>query len=773
MQSCWSLFGISLFVCLVASPPVQAQRPDTSSGKSNGSDLKKLQAHNRAAATEAAKLHSPSGTTSNARSTTAAPVSALGTVSQPASFFDAAASHFASVVSTVQVHDLPQPETAESFHAGGQEIISVAGAFGDISRFLQEFPGVQARSDLTDDLFVRGGDPMENLFVVDGIQVPNINSLALLGTTGGFGPMIDSAAIQSVNLFAGDHDAQYPERLSSIIEIQMLEPRGAASHAELDLGIQGIGGLAEIPLHGSGLLFSAHHGLLSIMNQFGISGLPSYTNELIRFRKMDTRGNRLTLLHLGGWDSIRIVPCPGNGAVSSTIESQYSGQRETTGLEWQQMYSKDAFGVANISDSEQLDQVDQQDELFNPVNVPPLSHTCVFLPSAPAPQLVYRERANGAFSTAGYRFEWSRPRFTATAGSAFWLQRPNYKIDQPAGAYSPYSAVFSRADSTSFSSHPSIGESGTYFELTARLLKPLEFTLGGRFQSFAFGDHNTLTPRISLRYRFGEYLSAHAALATYAQMPPYVYLLSFPQNRSLLPMRATDEVVGIDIGPLLSSQIRVEAYEKEYRDVPTSTEYPTVNLHDQVDDLGQQFVWLPMNSGGHGRAAGIDLSDTTRIGSGFLARASVAYSRARFAALDRVMRPGNVDVPWVVNIAALQRLGRGYEISSRFAFASGRPYTPLDLPDSLAQNRAIYDTTQMNSLRAPYYARFDAQLNKDVLLRGFHLELYLGVNNILNRSNFLTYLWLPRAGGSDPSRRVYEMDQMPIFPNVGIRYMFR
>jgi hypothetical protein len=132
--------------------------------------------------------------------------------------------------------------------------------------------------------------------------------------------------------------------------------------------------------------------------------------------------------------------------------------------------------------------------------------------------------------------------------------------------------------------------------------------------------------------------------------------------------------------------------------------------------------------------------------------------------------------PWIVNFAALERFGRGYELSSRFGYATGRPYTPFDVPNSSAQNRPIYDVSQMNARRAPYYARLDAQLNKDFLMRGLHMEIYMGVNNILNRANFLSSVWLPDISISrsdSPINPVYQLHQMPIFPNFGLRYIFR
>lgn len=768
MQSCWRRLFVCVLACAIVATPTRSQRSNAKPSHDH------ICARDPAFAADVIPAVCSADIAENTQGISSSASPAQNPPRQPESLFDDISHRSSRVVSTVEVRGgAPGLQTSTSFHAGGQQIISAAGSFGDVSRFLQTFPGVAAINDVSNGLFVRGGDPMENLFVVDGVQVPNLNVLATLGTTGGFGSMIDSAAIQSVSFYTGDYEAKYPERLSSVISIRTLEPKAPASHSEGDFGIQGLGGLAEIPVRGSDLLLSGHQGLLNLLDGFGIGTLPSYTNELARLRRTDDRGNRLTVLQLGGRDSIRIAPCPGDAAESSTIQSQYSGWRETTAVEWQQVYSKSSFGVVNFSDSEQVDHIAQKDQLLDPTHLPAKGDTCALPPSAPPPELVYTEDTNTAFDTAGYRFDWSRSKLTVTAGSAFWLQRPQYRIDQPLGVLSPYSTAPVRADSTSFSSNFSTGESGTYTEMSASPVKGLVLSAGARLQSFALGNHSTLTPRLSLLYNFGEYLRFHAALASYAQMPPFVYLLSFAQNRSLLPMRATHEVAGIEIGPVLASRLRIEAYEKTYRDVPASTEYPAVNLHDQVDSIGQQFVWLPMDSGGRGRSSGIEVSDTTRLGSRFIALGSVAYSRAMFAGHDGVMRPANVDLPWIANLAALQRLGRGYEISSRFAYTTGRPYSPFNLSESQAQNRGVYDTARMNALRARDYARLDVQMNKDFLLRNVHMELYLGVNNILNRANFLGYVWLPRAKVYSWVNPVYEIDQMPIFPNFGLRYIFR
>jgi hypothetical protein len=691
--------------------------------------------------------------------------------------FDALAGRLTPVVMSVEVHGEERDLTTsdpEPFEVGGEQVLSSAGTFGDISRYLQTLPGVVASSDLSNEVMVRGGHPMENLFVVDGIVVPNINHLATMGTTGGFGPMIDAGIVQGMKMYTGGYGARYPERLSSVTEIQTLNPVNLTSHVETDLGIQGIGGLVEKAVRGGDLLGSAHYGLLDMMQSVGIGGLPKYANELARYRHSDSSGDHLTILHVGGWDSIEVAPCAIDYQESSSIDLQYSGWRETTGVEWQHVYSPNSFGVATVTDSEQVEHIHEQQQIMNSsgLTTSTAGETCAGN-SPPTP--VYMEDTNDAFNSVGYRYERSGSKVDISAGTSFWLLRPNFNISQPVGAQTPYSATPAWVDYTSFASNFASGETGTFAEITTHPLKALSLGFGGRLQTFAFGDHSTITPRLSLRYSLSERMSIHAAFASYAQMPPSVYLLAYQQNRSMLPMRDTHEVIGMDLGILPASAIHIEAYNKVYRDIPTSTEYPSVNLHDMVDLLGSQFVWLPMNSGATGRASGIELSDLTRIHSSFVIRGSIAYSRAMFAGLDHVLRPSNFDLPWVANIAALKEFKHGYEFSARFGYATGRPITSYDVNDTISQNRPIYDVTQMNALRVPYYSRTDAQVKKDAIVHGLHLEIYAGVNNLLNRQNFLSLVWLPRANEysqtfTPPVSVIY---QMPIFPNFGIRYIFR
>ena len=50
---------------------------------------------------------------------------------------------------------------------------------------MQTFPGVATSISFRNDIIIRGGSPNENVFYLDGIEVPNINHFSTQGSSGG------------------------------------------------------------------------------------------------------------------------------------------------------------------------------------------------------------------------------------------------------------------------------------------------------------------------------------------------------------------------------------------------------------------------------------------------------------------------------------------------------------------------------------------------------------------------------------------------------------
>ena len=83
-----------------------------------------------------------------------------------------------------------------------------------------------------------------------------------------------------------------------------------------------------------------------------------------------------------------------------------------------------------------------------------------------------------------------------------------------------------------------------------------------------------------------------------------------------------------------------------------------------------------------------------------------------------------------------------------------------------AQRRGVYDLTRVNAERAPDYGRVDVRVDRTFTVGGQPLNLFLGVQNVINRRNFASYSWNRRTNAQQFG------EQQGIFPIVGFDWRF-
>lgn len=94
-----------------------------------------------------------------------------------------------------------------------QKLPSLTGE-PDLLKAFQLMPGVNQGTEGTSGIYVRGGSPDQNLFLLDDVPLYNVMHL------GGLYAVFDPQAIKSVDLYKGGFPAQYGGRISSIIDIR-------------------------------------------------------------------------------------------------------------------------------------------------------------------------------------------------------------------------------------------------------------------------------------------------------------------------------------------------------------------------------------------------------------------------------------------------------------------------------------------------------------------------------------------------------------------------
>lgn len=101
----------------------------------------------------------------------------------------------------------------------------------DVIKAIQLLPGVQSGSEGSSGLYVRGGGPDENLILLDGVPVYNVNHLF------GFFSVFNPDAIKNVSLYKGGFPARFGGRLSSVLDITMKEGNMKEFHGDITVGL--------------------------------------------------------------------------------------------------------------------------------------------------------------------------------------------------------------------------------------------------------------------------------------------------------------------------------------------------------------------------------------------------------------------------------------------------------------------------------------------------------------------------------------------------------
>jgi hypothetical protein len=603
------------------------------------------------------------------------------------------------------------------------------------------------------------------------VEFPAISHISLSGTTGGFTSMIDSTAVGGMEMRPGVYDASYSSRLSSVIEIRTRQLDEEPEERILSLGISGMGGLYQRELPGSRhFLFAAHRSILNLFtNNIGIDGVPIYTNAMERLDWAPGSRDSLTLLSLGGADSVNITPCPGDPGVTSVYQTQYSGWRGTAALTWKHTFDAKLASdfVAEYSPTQQ--NIAQQEQ----IGYVTMNHlgTC-----APAKLVTsYVENSRNTQPRLNYTVRAALSGWLFSAGGSASLQMLHASVAQPIGQLSPFSSSTAATDAVSFHPHLAAGQEAAFLQAESVSGTRWNLMTGVRVEGFAIDGSYAFEPRASLQYRLNGHQTVHVSWNESAQLPPVMDLVSYPVNRHLPPIKDRQTAVGARLWQGPWGTLDAEAYTKQYWHEPVSTEFPQLMLFNMVDTLGQAFVWLPLTGTGTASSRGLEAVLRAHWRSRADLLLSATRSQSQYRALDGVRRNGNYDTPIAVNSLIGVHLPRQIVLNGRESFSSGPVYCPYDMADSLAQGRGIYDVSLINSARGPLYNRLDIELERSFNFRTGGLVVHAGAENVLNRGNLLGYLWMPscKPGTRCPDNQpIQKIDQMGRFPVFSARYSF-
>jgi hypothetical protein len=674
-----------------------------------------------------------------------------------------------------------------------EEIRSNPGGNFDISKVIQALPGVGGLSGAGErnDLLIRGGAPSENVYYLDGIEVPQINHFSTQGSSGGPQGIINVSFIETATLNSSSFNAKYDNALSSVLQFkqrngnaQQLKGNGRISSTE-------VAGTLEGPI-GKNTTFLASVRRSYLQYFFELIDLPIRPNYWDFQYKINTQLNKkttLTAIGLGAIDEFTFgVPKNSDPTKEYIIRATPTINQWNYTVGFTLKHTLDN-GYYNLSLSRnmfenRLDRFEDNDA-----------------------ENESRRTLKSVSQEIENKLRWEVNQFFGDwkiiyGLSAQYVKYNNDFFSRLAPAISDSTgAVIVPQLNLSFYNAIDFARYGAFLSINKKAWNErLSLTGGIRTDMNSFtttGNNplNALSPRVAASFAINEKWNMNASVGRYAKLPVYT-VLGFKQdgnsiNRNSDYILCDHLVYGFEFLPKNSLRITAEGFYKQYSNYPVSfnTGVSLANQGSVYGAIGNEQV----TSTGQGRAYGFELFLQQKFTKSYFLTASYTFFKSEFTGSNDTYAPSAWDNRHLVSVIFGKKFKNGYELGVKYRLAGGAPYTPYDMTSSqlnyVTSGTGSFDYTQLNSLRLPVFNQLDIRIDKKINFKKSSLDFFLDIQNVTNaksssqqlytfertadNSGFLTTDGQPlRPDGSNGKPLLLDNINGSIIPAFGIIYDF-
>ncbi len=614
-----------------------------------------------------------------------------------------------------------------------EDIKANPGGNFDISKVIQSLPGVgggASGGSFRNDIIIRGGAPSENVFYVDGIEVPVINHFSTQGSSGGPQGILNVNFIEDVRLSTSAFDARYDNALSSVFQFKQKNGNTQQLQGNFRLSASEVAATFDGPLSKkTTFLASARRSYLQLL--FKAIDLPIRPNYWDFQFKTTTRINKkttLTFLGIGAIDEFRFA-----APKKATPEKLYiinSGPAinqwsYTVGAALKQLTNK---GFINLTLSRNT-LYNQADKYQNNQNQLETERT--FRIKSTETENKFRLDVNNIY--ANWKLSYGvMAQYVEFKNDLFQVFRQP-ETDSQGNVIVP-GVTFNYNRSMSFLRY------GLFAQAGKRLFNNrLGVSAGIRSDAnnASNGNNNLLdqlSPRISVSYVLNDKWNVSSSYGLYYRLPSYTQLAFTGNNGAVNPgeyIRSEHWVGGFEFLPSPATRFTIEGFYKKYQNYPVSIA-DGISLANKGIDFGA-IGNEPVQQNGKGRVWGIEFFAQQKLTKKFFGVFSYTYYRSEFTGTNGVLVPANWDNRHLLSTTLGYKLGRNWELGLKFRYQGAAPYTPYNLEQSrlnfITLGNGIFNYADVNTLRLPAFHAGDIRIDKKWNYKKVTLDLFLDVSN--------------------------------------------
>lgn len=619
------------------------------------------------------------------------------------------------------------PESPVSLRVIGlQEIEKAPGANRDISKVVQNYPGVAfSPIGYRNDLIVRGGGPSENRFYLDGVEIPNINHFSTQGASGGPVGLIDADLIRSVKFYSGAFPADKGNALSSVLDFSLRDGDMERNSLKATLGA------SEVSLSSNGHIGNKTSYLVSVRQSYlqalfkilGLPFLPAYTDASFKIKTRFDSHNELTLLGLGGIDRMKL----NLGIEGEDAEYMLSYLPEIN----QETYT--VGGVYRHYSQRHVQSIVLSQSYLNNRNVK------------------YRDNDESSEENLTLRLgsieQETKLRMENTSSWSMWKVKAGFDLNYSRYKSNEYRKVFTNAlREYDYHTDLSLWRWGMFASVDyAAPDKSFTASMGVRTDGNNYSDKmkelwRQLSPRLSVSYRLIEGLTLSGHVGLYYQLPSYTALGFKGEegeyvNRHLDYISVSQESLGLSWAPNENMELSVEGFYKLYGHMPfsLSDQIPLSCKGNDYGTIGNEAL----SSEAKGRSYGVELMFKWLLTQKLNLSSSLTIFKSEFKDGEQGSYvPSAWDNRFILNMSGTYNFPKHWSLGAKVSCIGGSPYTPYDVEKSSlveawnVQGRAYYDYSRYNQERLPVFGQLDVRVDKTFYLKKCMLGFYLDIQNI-------------------------------------------
>ena len=631
------------------------------------------------------------------------------------------------------------------------------GGSPDLVQALQVLPGFISTGDQGGQLYIRGGSPIQNKVLLDGMIIYNaFHSIGLFS-------VFDSDVIANADVYTGGFSAKFGGRISSIMDIKTRD--GNKKKVQGRVGVSPFG--AKLTLEGPLKKLGPAGGGISYILSLKHSYLEQTSKVLYDYVNDDGTGLPFNFTDAYG----KVSFGSGNGSKLSLFGFNFSDRvnyQALSDLRWSNVGAGGNFTV---------------------------------VPSGSAILM------NGHFAASNYEIRLKEDeledRFSSVNGFNFGLDF-KYILGENAVEY----GLEVVGMETDFQTFNSIGVQVGQKENTTEFAGYVDYRIVNgdwiinpsmRMQYYSSIARFRPEPRIGLKYKANERLRLKLAAGFYSQnvissnsdrdvVNLFYGFLSGPENLQRTLLTPSGDVQDVNHS-LQTAQHVISGFEFDL------TERFNLNVEGYLKNF-TQLTNANRNKLFEDNADNADVPEVLR--KDFIVETGVAYGadvvlkyEERSTYMWLVYGYGNVDrwdgFRWYdpvfdrrhnVNLVVSQGLGqkKAWEVSARWNLGSGLPFTqtqgfyqPPNVVDGIATDYVVANSNDLgiqfaglNEGRLPAYHRLDLSIRREFEWDNQTLECSAGATNVYSRDNVF---YVNRITGD-------RVDQLPFLPSISLDWRF-